>query len=163
MHQQNIFCTVPDPQVEPRIIPPTPITLPYRAVGDKVTPWEIRCIFQTEVFISARIKDHRYLEQDEFWFWKRIIESGKSYMVGDIPTSKYLRDYSSSLSKWQKAAYMWAIENSNEILVVETKTHHWRVYQRGEYVEFALPHQEHGGERNYVTRNGKTKVLVNVD
>jgi len=56
---------------------------------------------------------------------------------------------------------LWQIPT--KILYVETRTHYWRVYLRGEYVEFALPHQDHGGEKHYVTKDGKTKVLVNVD
>jgi hypothetical protein len=30
-------------------------------------------------------------------------------------------------------------------------------------VEFGLPHHCHGGEKYWVSRNGKTKVLINVD
>jgi hypothetical protein len=39
----------------------------------------------------------------------------------------------------------------------------YHIGKRGEYVEFGLPHHRHGGEKYWVSRNGKTKVLINVD
>jgi hypothetical protein len=39
----------------------------------------------------------------------------------------------------------------------------YHIAKRGEYVEFGLPHHCHGGEKYWVSRNGKTKVLINVD
>ena len=38
--------------------------------------------------------------------------------------------------------------------------HH--IAKRGEYVEFGLPHHCHSGEKYWVSRNGKTRVLINV-
>lgn len=159
MGQIALFDTTPT-----QITLPLPLTLKFeRLYGNGVTEYDIHCNLAGS-WVSSKQKDHPwYLDQNEFWFWSRIIESGKSYMVGDIPTSQYLRRYSSSLNDWQQLAYKWALANPDKILFAETKTHHWRVYLRGEYVEFALPHQDHGGERHYVTKDGKTKVLVNVD
>jgi hypothetical protein len=39
----------------------------------------------------------------------------------------------------------------------------YHIAKRGEFVEFGLPHHCHGGEKYWVSRNGKTKVLINVD
>jgi hypothetical protein len=39
----------------------------------------------------------------------------------------------------------------------------YHIAKRGEYVEIGLPHHRHGGEKYWVSRNGKTKVLINVD
>jgi len=39
----------------------------------------------------------------------------------------------------------------------------YHIAKRGEYVEFGLPHHCHGGEKYRVSRNGKTRVLINVD
>jgi hypothetical protein len=39
----------------------------------------------------------------------------------------------------------------------------YHIAKRGEYVEFGLPHYSHGGEKYWVSRRGKTKVLINVD
>jgi hypothetical protein len=162
--QCNLFEPTPDTPPIPVIVTPIPLTLKYEAFyRDGISEHDIRCSFR-DAFVSSKQKDHPwYLEQNEFWFWDRIIDQGRSYMVGDMPASQYLRKYSSPLSDWQQKAYKWALANPNDVLFVETKTHHWRVYLRGEYVEFCLPHQDHGGERAYVTRNGKTKVLVNED
>lgn len=159
MGQIALFNTTPD-----QITPPQPLTVKYEQLYvNGVTEYDIHCCLAGS-WVSSKTKDSAwYLNQDEFWFWSRIIECGKSYMVGDIPTSQYLRRYSSPLSDWQQLAYKWALANPDKILFVQTKTHHWRVYLRGEYVEFALPHQDKGGERHYVTKDGKTKVLVNVD
>lgn len=159
MGQIALFDTTPN-----HITPPSPLAVKYEKLySNGVTEFDIHCCLAAS-WVSSKLKDSAwYLNQNEFWFWSRIIESGKSYMVGDIPTSQYLKRYSSSLSDWQQLAYKWALANPDKILFVETKTLHWRVYLRGEYVEFALPHQDHGGERYYVTKDGKTKVLVNVD
>lgn len=166
MSQIALFDTTPT-----HITPPLPLVLHFdsRCPGieelfvDGVTESDV-CTFSCGATVYSKQKDSPwYLDQDKFWFWCNIVESGKSYMVGDIPTSQYLRRYSSPLNDWQQLAYKWALANPDKILYVETRTHRWRVFQRGEYVEFALPHQDYGGEKNYVTKDGKTKVLVNVD
>ena len=36
-------------------------------------------------------------------------------------------------------------------------------YWRGEYCVISLPHHDAGGERSWITRDGKSKTLVNVD
>lgn len=36
-----------------------------------------------------------------------------------------------------------------------------KVYVRGDYVEFAVPHCDAGGERYCVCHNGRSKVQVN--
>lgn len=126
---------------------------------------DVRVAFRTDVLVAPTAKTSEWhLKPGEYGFWNKIIECGRSYMVGTgTPMKEYLSSHSSPLSKWQKLAYDWAIQNPGLILEVETKTHDWQVYLRGEYVEFALPHQDRGGERHYVTRDGKNKVLVNVD
>lgn len=156
--QQSLFTEAP------KITLPASLALDTdRFHPNGMTEHEIRCCF-VDAHVSSKEKTEPwYLDQNEFWFWDRLMESGKSYMVGDMPMAQYLKKYSSPLSDWQKRAYKWALDNPGKILIVETKTHEWRVYSRGEYVEFALPYHEKGGERNYATRNGKTKVLVNED
>jgi hypothetical protein len=39
----------------------------------------------------------------------------------------------------------------------------YHIAKRGEYVEFGLAHHCHGGEKYWVSRDGKTEVLINVD
>lgn len=139
--------------------------VPQPAQGETITTTDIWATFRVQVFVSRKTKTSEWhLKPGEFGFWDKIIECGRSYMVGTATSMKeYLRSHSSPLSRWQKLAYSWALQNPDSILEVDTKTHHWRVYLRGEYVEFALPHQSYGGEKHYVTRDGKTNFLVNVD
>jgi hypothetical protein len=139
--------------------------VPQTALGRTITTHEIWAVFRSQVLIAHSEKTSEWhLKPGEYGFWEKMMECGRSYMVGTgTPMKEYLRSHSSPLSKWQKLAYDWALQNPNSILEVETKTHDWQVYLRGEYVEFALPHQERGGEKHYVTRDGKTNVLVNVD
>jgi hypothetical protein len=113
---------------------------------------------------TAEKRDSWYLEPGEYAYWAKVIEEGKSYMVGDrCSASEYLKKYSSPLSKWQQLAYDYAIQNPKWILHIKTKTHEWRIFQRGEYVEFTLPYQTRGGEKSYVSRTGRTKVQVDDD
>lgn len=168
MQQETLFSASSAPAIAimpavNQIQPPRPLVHPYRAAGEKVSTFEIWSYFRNG-HVSSTPKTEWYQNQTEYWFWDRTIEAGKSYMVGDkISMTKFLKSHSSPLCAWQKLAYQWAIENPDQILHVENRTHEWRVFLHGEYVEFELPYHEKGGERNYVTRSGKTKVLVNVD
>lgn len=57
------------------------------------------------------------------------------------------------------------IANPSRMLVLTSTTSHliYHICKRGEYVEIGLPHHSHGGEKYWVSRTGKTKVLINVD
>ncbi len=107
--------------------------------------------------------------QDEFASWETVIAAGQSYMTGKSMTRQaYLRKYTSRIGpKWQQDAYIWAFQNPGKTLVVEIKDslrdEIWWIGRRGECVHFLLPHQDHGGEKAWVSRNGKSRVLVNVD
>lgn len=139
--------------------------VPQPAWDKTITTTDVWGAFTANARVSVKAKTSEWhLQPGEYGFWNKMIECGRSYMVGTgTPMKEYLSSHSSALSKWQKVAYEWALQNPDSILEVDTKTHHWRVYLRGEYVEFALPHQSFGGEKNYVTKDGKKKVLVNVD
>jgi hypothetical protein len=102
--------------------------------------------------------------QSQQYTWDESIAAGKSYLVGNgVPTAEFLRTHRSPLNPWQRLAYQWALENPTKRLVVISSRHEWHIYKRGEYVEFGLPYQDRGGERHYISNNGKTKILVNVD
>jgi len=139
-------------------------TKPELVIPATITTHQIASQFQQFAYVTTRQKTGDwYLNPGEYGKWDKMMDCGKSYMVGDIPMSRYLKTHTSPLSGWQKLAYAFCLQNPTLILEIETKTHDWRVYQRGEYVEFALPHQSRGGERHYVSRNGTSKVLVNED
>ena len=88
--------------------------------------------------------------------------------------SEFQRVNRSSLNEWQRLAYEWCVANPSRMLVL-TSTKPRLIYhiakrgeyvefgRRGEYVEFGLPHHCHGGEKYWVSRDGKTKVLISVD
>ncbi|OQY99635.1 MAG: hypothetical protein B6D41_01000 [Chloroflexi bacterium UTCFX4] len=110
------------------------------------------------------------------WTWEKLIESGKSYLVGkDVPTNKFIREHTSRLTAWQSLAALWAIENPSQQLIVETSD--WVRAPRRCYVicarafgdpndavvEIGLPHHDAGGERHWISHDCKTRVLVNVD
>jgi hypothetical protein len=64
-----------------------------------------------------------------------------------------------------RLAYAWCMANPSRMLVLTSPKPRliYQIAKRGEYVEFGLPHHCHGGEKYWVSRNGKTKVLINVD
>jgi len=101
---------------------------------------------------------------DKPYTWEKMLECGRSYMVGSsVPMGEFIKRHKSSLTDWQKLAYAWAVENPLWRLQVETPGREWEINTEGEYIVFALPHQDAGGERHYITNNGRSKVLVNVD
>ena len=99
--------------------------------------------------------------------WDDAIEGGKSYLVGrDVPTKKFLSTHSSTIS----TAWMWlAVQLVTLDPTLEIHAHHDRprldyvIRRMGEFVLIGLPHQDAGGEKHWITRDLKRKVLVNVD
>lgn len=154
-------CQAQDNQPTPLIVSPLPLA------AYPVQTYDIRSHFSFNSNAGVHTTEKQgswHLEPGEFAFWTRIIESGKSYLVGDDwSMSQFLKRYSSPLSNWQRMAYDFAIQNPMLVLHVETDRYEWNVYLRGEYVEFRLPYHDKGGEKSYVTRTGRTKVQVDDD
>lgn len=96
--------------------------------------------------------------------WDKVIESGKSYLVGkEVPTPVFLKTHTSPLCAWQKHAVELAKLMPDKKVVMISSRLEYHIYTRNDFVEIGLPHQDRGGEKHWVTRNGKSKVLVNVD
>jgi hypothetical protein len=117
---------------------------------------------------TVRQKDNEYAngEDPKFGTWETVLDAGRSYLAGsDTPMPEFLRRHSSSLTTWQKQAYQWCLANPSRCLVFESRPlrRNYEIKKRGEYIEIGLPHHDWGGERHWVTRDGKRKVLVNVD
>lgn len=150
-----------DPRATTTIVAPLPLS------AYQVMTRDIRGQFSSSIYVNIWATDQKgrwYLDPGEFAYWSRSIEAGKSYLVGDTwSMSQFLKRYSSPLSRWQRMAYDFAIQNPKIVLHVETFRHEWRVYLRGEYVEFRLPFHDKGGEKSYITRTGRTKVQVDDD
>lgn len=127
-------------------------------VDSPVTIWEIRVLAGFTYFPT--IATNYYHEKPQHaGNWNENIESGKNYMVGrETPMSKFLADYRRPMSRWQKLAYAWAIENPDKMLILENDRYCWQVYKRGDFVEFGLPHHGKGGEKHWMSRTGKTMI-----
>lgn len=105
-------------------------------------------------------QDPKYLE------WENTIAAGKSYLVGESQTmKKFLATHTSPLTDWQQLSYQWAIQNPHSTLYLDSNSprRSYTIYQEGDHVIIALPHQDAGGEKHWASKDGKTKVLINVD
>ncbi len=116
----------------------------------------------------VRQRDNQFKDGEDpsYGDWDKAIDGGRSYLVGSaVSIRQFLRTHTSALTEWQRMAYRWCLANSSLSLVFEARRQR-RIYQvmkRSDYVEIGLPHQEYGGEKHWISRDGKTKVLVNVD
>lgn len=96
--------------------------------------------------------------------WDRNLALGKSYLMGSkTPDAVYLKRHRSPLSGWQKVAYHYALAHPDKTVFLENDANDWQVNACGDYVIFALPHHCRGGERHYVSRNGRSKICINID
>lgn len=112
---------------------------------------------------------------DDYRDWYASVEAGKSYLVGrSMNMAEYLKRYTSPIrEEWSKMAYLWARQNPGHSLFIDSsrKDVHgfsvggltWRIGERGDYVEFSLPCHDSGGEKAWISRDGKTRLLVNED
>ena len=116
--------------------------------------------------VEQRINPYPNGEDADYGTWEKALDVGRSYLVGPtVPMPEFQRVNTSSLNEWQRLAYEWCMANPSRMLVL-TSTKPRLIYhiaKRGEYVEIGLPHHCHGGEKYWVSRNGKTRVLINVD
>ena len=104
------------------------------------------------------------LKLKEHYEWKEALRLGRNYMVGEsVPMDAFIATHGSRLNAWQKVAYQWAKDNPTLQLHIETEKMHWCVYGRDGYVEFYLPHQDHGGENAYISCDGRVKIHVDED
>ena len=75
----------------------------------------------------------------------------------------FLHVYRRPMLDWMVAAYAWARQNPDRVLTLYSGPFSWHVYQRGEYVSFTLPFHESGGEKEYISRDGVSRIKVNDD
>lgn len=138
---------------------------------------DVRCA--AGLIYEVEVQPNPYFSQTAEWTlvtWETLIEVGKAYLVGDkITTKEFVRRHTTRLVTWQGFAVVWALENPKQQLTVESSAWHQgpdRCYvirargfadPSGPCVEIGLPYHGQGGERHWITRNAKTRVLVNVD
>jgi len=108
--------------------------------------------------------NHYTVTHDKWDTWQAILEAGRSYLVGsDVPMETFIRTHKSPLVGWMPAAFRWCSVNPLYRLKFSTPGRDWYVYKRGEYVTFELPHHDAGGEKAWVSCDGKSRILINVD
>lgn len=106
---------------------------------------------------------------DQYNTWDACVTSGRDYLVGaQMDLKQFLRTHTSTLNEWQRAAYKLAWNYPHVQVMVNTgeygpRKYEWVVYRRGEYVDFSLPHQDAGGERDYISRDGRRRILININ
>jgi len=94
-----------------------------------------------------------------------VIESGRSYLVGDSQdTETFIRRHRSPVPSWLQSACWLAYNEPGKRVDLNSRRLHFSVYRRGEYVNISLPHHDKGGEKDWITMHPfHTRVLVNVD
>ena len=116
--------------------------------------------------IAQQANEYRNGEDPHYGDWNRALEAGRNYLVGrDVSLTEFARTHRSSLNDWQRLAYQWCLANPSQALVLRARNGRliYEIKKRGDYVEIGLPHHDHGGEKHWISRDGKTKVLINVD
>jgi hypothetical protein len=105
-------------------------------------------------------------EDPHYGTWDKMLEAGRSYLVGNhVSWRQFLRTHTSALTEWQRMAYHWCLAHPTLRLVFEARLRSriYHIMKHGEFVEIGLPYHDYGGEKHWVSRDGKTRVLVNVD
>lgn len=116
-----------------------------------------------------KVKDNPYLgegwEKDDWATFEAAAAGGKDYLVGErLTMPEYLKKHSSALTGWLQLAYRWAQENPTQMLVADNRTsREYHIVKRGDHVEISLPHQDMGGEKAWISRDGRTRLLINED
>lgn len=103
-------------------------------------------------------------QPDHYADWDKSIEGGKGYLVGEsVPTATFLKTHRSSCKPWQQKVFEYCKAHPQETVNLRNTRFEYDCYWRGEYCVISLPHHDAGGERTWITRDGKSKILINVD
>ena len=136
-------------------------TTPTPTFHDVVAAIPFRCSIDIG---SNEYERPERIATDEYRTWEAEIDSGWSYITGtNYPRERYVKEQTTAMVKWHRLAFAYCMEHPREMIEVVSDRRHWTVKRRGEYVSFCLPHQDFGGDRTWVSRDGKTKVLVDID
>ena len=101
---------------------------------------------------------------DKWATWEAAIKVGIMNFADDSTTvDQYVAERRIAMKPWMKLAYRWARENPDQTLYLDGERFYWMVFQRGEYVVLQLPDHSHGGDKEYVSRDGINRVLIDKD
>jgi hypothetical protein len=144
----------------PLLPPRSPHPLPSVTLDDVRMAFPMKTLWISWPVVEQH-QNHPCAPGDNF---DAALEAGKRYMVGaDVPTDRFMRQSRSPLTAWQKKAFEWARQHPDLRMSVEANGRHWEINMRGDYVEFVLPYHDAGGERAYITQDGRSKFHINED
>lgn len=139
------------------------------AIRAALPPGYHTCIVVERPIITANT------EADVYRDWDTMVAAGKSYLVGQLTRmDTYLRQYTSPIKEpWMTLAYLWARQNPACHLEIDSSHRDahgfreggsvWNIGERGDYVQIVLPVQDCGGEKHWISRDGKSRLLVGED
>lgn len=119
--------------------------------------------------------NYMVFETDNYWFsnpsgldsWDQAIQAGCNYMAGEcIPVSQFVELFTVPLTGWQRVAHVWCMANPKlqlELIDRSASPQEYIVGRRGEYVEFILSRRRFNKDKRWISKTGRTKVLVDVD
>jgi hypothetical protein len=106
-------------------------------------------------------------EPSEYDKFERCLEGGRDYLVGSVVSmAAFRRTHRSTPILWQRLACIIAWVHPETAIHVEIPFPRleYDIKRRGEYVDIGLPHQDAGGEKNWIAVEPfRSKFLVNVD
>lgn len=101
---------------------------------------------------------------DKWSSWDAAIKVGiMNFATSEITVQEFVTKHRIAMKPWMKLAYQWAVAHEDSVLIVANDRYDWMVYERGDYVCFQLPHHDRGGEKEYVSKDGKSRVQISED
>ena len=149
------------PDLDPTALPAS--SAPPAPVGlediERLAPsYQVSVLAEPNVYGPSRDRP------DPWATWEAALADGQSYLCGSaVSREAFLRVYRRRLLEWMVPAYAWARQNPDRVLTLYSRCFSWHVYQRGEYVSFKLPFHDSGGEKEYISRDGVSRIKVNDD
>ncbi len=145
-----------------------PIPLPALSIPAALVDLEdIECVargYKVSVLAEPNVYGPSRDRPDPWASWEKALADGQSYLCdSSVSRAAFLRLYQRPLLDWMALAYTWARQNPDRVLTLTGRRFSWHVYQRGEYVSFKLPFHDNGGEKEYISRDGLTRIMVNDD
>ena len=120
--------------------------------------------YQISVLTEPNVYGTSRDRPDPWSTWEAALADGQSYLCGSaVSREAFLRLYRRPRLDWMIPAYAWARQNPDRVLTLYSRHFSWHVYQRGEYVSLKLPFHDSGCEKEYISRDGVSRIKVNDD
>ena len=113
-------------------------------------PYELK----SNIFTISILYNSYFKLIDQWCKFEEALKSGLDYL-GRQPKSK--------VNPMLKPFVDYCFKNPDIRICIETKNRDYEIYKRGEFVNISLPHHCRGGEKDWITKDGITQYLVNVD